>query len=96
MNPWAVANDPPPEWGDFQKMAFSAQVFVNRKLVGNDARATAFPVLAATGTTQYFALDTDLRKGDSVELSLYQTVESEVTATGFLEIRRLGPTAISK
>jgi hypothetical protein len=91
MNPWQQQGDPLPDWDTYKEMEFVAQLQVNGNLVGNDARATSQPVLKATGTTQYFAVNTDLRRDDVVELQVFQTVGPLVNATAFLEILRMGP-----
>ena len=90
MNPWSFANQPPPSYDEFAKMNYYTYITINGGLLGNEARATASPVLSASGTTQYFATDENLGVGDSVGVGLLQTAGDDVQATVFLEIRRLG------
>jgi hypothetical protein len=90
MNPWTEQGEPPPSYDDFCAMDYYSYLTINGNLLGNDARATAAPVLVAAGTTQYFAVDENLGLGDSVGLMLWQTAGNNVWATVFLEIRRLG------
>ena len=59
MNPWDIACDPLPPYEEFAAMKYYTCVMVNGGLLGNDARATALPVLSANGTTQYFATDAE-------------------------------------
>jgi len=90
MNPWNQNYDPPPSFDDYVEMYYHAYVTINDQLLGNEARATAAPVIPATGTTQYFAADANLGVGDSVGVKLWQSVGHEVVARVHLEIRRLG------
>ncbi len=93
MNPWGLPGGARPSYDDYSKMNYYTCITVNDSLLGNEARATAAPVLAATGTTQYFAVDENLGLGDSVGVRLWQSVGDDVMANVFLEIRRLGPRA---
>lgn len=91
MNPWGITGDPPPSYDEFVTMNYYTYITVNGDLLGNEARATASPVLGASGTTQYFATDENLGFGDSVGVRLWQSVGDDVQAFVFLEIRRVGP-----
>jgi len=93
MNPWSLPGGSPPSYEDYSRMNYYTFVTVDDSLLGNEARATAAPVLAAAGTTQYFAVDENLSFGDSVGVKLWQSVGEDVMANVFLEIRRLGPRA---
>lgn len=90
MNPWTLHGDPPPSFDEFTGMLYHTYITINDGLLGNEARATAAPVIPATGTTQYFAADENLNVGDSVGVKLWQSVGQEVMAHVHLEIRRLG------
>jgi hypothetical protein len=90
MNPWSIANDPPPSYDEFAKMNYYTYITINGGLLGNEARATTSPVLSASGTTQYFDTDENLSVGDSIGVKLWQSVGDDVQAFVFLEIRRLG------
>lgn len=90
MNPWSLPGGPPPSFDEFVGMLYHTYITVNGELLGNEARATAAPVIPATGTTQYFAADENLSFGDSVGVKLWQSVGEDVMAHVFLEIRRLG------
>ncbi len=90
MNPWSLMGDPPPSYEEFTEMSYYTFVSINGELLGNEARATAAPVLNASGTTQYFATDVNLAAGDSVGVGLWQSVGIDIQAIVFLEIRRLG------
>ena len=90
MNPWNQNYDPPPSFDDYVEMYYHAYITINDQLLGNEARATAAPVIPAGGTTQYFAADGNLGAGDAVGVKLWQSVGHEVMAHVHLEIRRLG------
>jgi hypothetical protein len=91
MNPWSLSGDPPPSFDEFATMYYYTHITINGQMLGNEARATAAPVLPAGGTTQYFAADENLGAGDAVGVKLWQSVGDTVQAIVFLEIRRLGP-----
>ncbi len=92
MNPWAgVHGGPPyPAIEELTQFSYHTYLTVNDQGLGNAARATANPVRAATGTTQYFAVDTNLNAGDRVGLHLYHGFGSAIDASVVFEIRRLG------
>ena len=59
--------------------------------VCTNARSTANKVgYGATGTTQHFTFDQNLRDGDFVEVRLWQDFFDPVRADVFLELRRVG------
>ena len=91
MNPWHQLGDPVPPLDELFQSYYYSCVTVNGDLVGNQARATAAAVPAATGTTQYYDVDANLRKKDKVGVNLWQSFGTEVMAGVHLEIRRLGP-----
>lgn len=91
MNPWIREMNPLPTYDEFAQMIYYTCFTINDGLLGNEARATASPVLSATGTTQYFAADANLGFGDSVGVKLNHSVGDTVDAFVFFEIRRLGP-----
>jgi hypothetical protein len=92
MNPWeGIYGQPPyPPMEELTNSLYYTCVRINDQLQGNDARATANAVRAAAGTTQYFAVDANLDAGDRVGIGLGHDFGTDIQATVFLEIRRLG------
>jgi hypothetical protein len=64
---------------------------INGQIFGNEARATANPVRAARGTTQYFAADANLDAGDRVTMGFSHHYSQPIRNNVYIEIRRLGP-----
>ncbi len=96
MNPWngLGTNTPPyPPMEELSESNYYTYVTINGQLLGNEARATANPVRAATGTTQYFTVDENLKANDRVGVCLWHGLGTDIDAAAYLEIRRLGSLA---
>ena len=96
MNPWngpGSITPPYPPMEELSESMYYTYVTINGQLLGNEARATANPVRAAAGTTQYFTVDENLNANDRVGVGLWQGLGTDIDAMAFLEIRRLGSLA---
>lgn len=94
LNPWQDPGSIPPPYPPMDELTtwmYYSYIEVNGQLLGNEARATANPVRAARGTTQYFAADANLNAGDRVTMGFSHHYSEPIVNNVYLEIRRLGP-----
>lgn len=100
MNPWngPGSNTPPyPPMEQLSESMYYTYVTINGQSIGNGARATANPVRAAAGTTQYFTVDENLKANDRVGVCLWHHgLGTDINAAVFLDIRRLGSLAFMR